>query len=255
VGSLMMQTLKLRAFFTDNRYTQMLANYNKADGFWALGLFALSLISTTFTVYIVRANSFSFVMLIPQMTINILMVLAVLFIRKQSLESVGIVGRNFFKSGFLGLVLSVPALIFIIPIFFDLDSGFYFIERMLREGSFWEIVFSVFFWFIMVGISEELVFRGFLQTRIYGLFKSHLIAVPLVGAMFAMIHMPAFVIDILAAPEPFILTWPFVRWILLYFVVHILFVALHRKYNSLAAPVILHGFMNLSLVSPTLFRA
>jgi membrane protease YdiL (CAAX protease family) len=103
------------------------------------------------------------------------------------------------------------------------------IQELLQADLLVDIIYSFFFWFIMVSFSEEIVFRGYLQPRIYGIFKSGLIAVPLAGLMFALMHLPAMIIDHLLNIKTFTFSFAFVRWFLGFFLWHLLFNALYKN--------------------------
>ena len=99
--------------------------------------------------------------------------------------------------------------------------------------------------FIMAA-HEDIVFVGFIQTRLYGLFKSDRQAINIGAAMFALWHAPGTLardgianIDILS----------FILWLLICFFLHRVFVLLFRRYCSLFTVTLLHFTVNWSYIS------
>jgi len=100
------------------------------------------------------------------------------------------------------------------------------------------------YYLVMIGFFEEVVWRGFVTTRLAAAFRRPWVGVVLAGALFGLSHlvMPlayggADVASILIenwwrVPIPF--AWHFVLW------------WLYARYDSLAAPTLLHLAMNLS---------
>jgi membrane protease YdiL (CAAX protease family) len=116
--------------------------------------------------------------------------------------------------------------------------------------GFTSLLWNIFFYLIVVGLQEELVFRGFILTRLHGAIKSEVIVAIVCGLMFALMHVPY---------QLFIRTGGNIAefftnnlfLLLTTFAWHFLFYILYRKYNSLTAPTLCHFLMNFS---NTLFR-
>jgi membrane protease YdiL (CAAX protease family) len=104
-------------------------------------------------------------------------VLAVIKLRHQALETVGITKKNVWFSIGLGIVLALGLSVFVTPIISDLRNVF------TSSG------FYGFFYFLAVGFGEELLFRGYLQTRCIS-WLGGLKGLVLASVIMALVHMP-----------------------------------------------------------------
>jgi uncharacterized protein len=123
--------------------------------------------------------------------------LIMLFLEKSELKSIGIKTSNLIKAVFLGLLFSVIFLsigLMSKVIVYSYEYNSFFNLKDLRE-----IIIQSFagtkliFPFIMVGISEELAFRGYIQTRISSQI-GNLWGVIITALLFAMLHMPTIIV-------------------------------------------------------------
>jgi membrane protease YdiL (CAAX protease family) len=162
------------------------------------------------------------------------------YVRKNgfTLGSLGIKNMKSLKDGLLGFAMGgfmfVAGLIvsFLISFAFDLPdsgSGFFVVNNLF------EVVLWVVLMFAVVGFSEELLFRGFLQRRMEMYFSTRrpnpgLFALVITSFIFAAIHL-----------DPFGLPTRFVLGLILGYL------AQKRNY-SILAPTIAHGFNNSAIV-------
>ncbi|MCL2415284.1 MAG: CPBP family intramembrane metalloprotease [Defluviitaleaceae bacterium] len=227
---------------TDKTYENMLKNYTKADAFLAIGLFLffILLISALIWVamnYMINLSFFLFVMMIASTFI-------IMRIRKQKLNTVGITNVNFLKSLVLGVVCSIPVVIFVVI------PRLAAIERPMPLNDIFILSFG--FWFL-VSFGEELFGRAFLQTRIYALIKSDFWAVFVGGLIFAILHIPGRILSYYSTHGESIHMPELVSNILVWIGAHVILNIMYRKYNSIVAPVILHFFLNFTIVPFSLF--
>ena len=103
---------------------------------------------------------------------------------------------------------------------------------------------NFFYYMVVIALTEEIIFRGYLQTRIYGWISRPLCAVAVTGVMFMLMHIP-FQAAVTGSSlfgylqgNRFTLGMTFI-W-------HVVFDALYRKYNSILAPTLFHGLMDWS---------
>jgi membrane protease YdiL (CAAX protease family) len=104
-------------------------------------------------------------------------VLAVTKLRHQALETVGITKKNAWFSVGLGVVLALGLSVFVTPIIRDLSKVF-------TSSAFYG-----FFYFLAVGFGEELLFRGYLQTRCIS-WLGGLRGLVLASVIMALVHLP-----------------------------------------------------------------
>jgi len=212
----------------------MNAEFNRKDTMLAVGVYFLLMLMylgagfvlVTWDIYLnVYVNLFSIVLCI-----------VIVLARKQKLRTVGFTFNRFLRALIVGTICGVVfSMINIIP--------------ALASGGKWtgsnQLLWNIFFYLIVIGLQEELVFRGFVLTRLHGVIKSEAVVAVVSGLMFAVMHIPyqlyirtgGNVIEFFASNS---------LWLLLTFVWHFLFYFLYRKYNSLTAPTICHFLLNFS---------
>lgn len=211
--------------------------YSKIDGivaiiFWVLFMGLVYLEGKVFVEYGLLENSNTIpgrsfediVYRLPFILISILPILIIIKIRNQSFETIGITKNNILKSVLLGLLFSL----------FNINRIFHLGQSI--SSFFWNIIF----FFFIIALHEELIFRGYLQSRIISLFKHKWIGIILVGCLFALTHIPfqAWIHE--KTPLEFFLDNPPEDLIL----PHVFFVYLYTRYENLLAPTIVHFFMD-----------
>jgi membrane protease YdiL (CAAX protease family) len=156
-------------------------------------------------------------------------------VRKQSLSSIGLTRCNAKKSLLSGGVLG--SCFILINVITAILSG----KELTDIGT---LFYNVFYFFVIIGFTEEVVFRGYIQTRLYGILQSDTIAVIVGGVLFSLMHIP-YKMSMLNMD---LLSYLQSNYMILLFLIlwHVVFNFLYRKYNSLLAPTIFHGFMDFS---------
>ena len=122
-----------------------------------------------------------FVFYLPIVAIELVPIFIIIKIRKQSIRSIGIKTNKIFKSIFLGIIFSIPYLIS--PIISAVNQG----KGILDCKS---LIWTFMYIFFENAFTEEIIFRGFIQTRIQGMIRSKWLSIVVVGIMFALLHMP-----------------------------------------------------------------
>jgi membrane protease YdiL (CAAX protease family) len=113
-------------------------------------------------------------------TVLLLSVVVAMKVTGQSLESIGVNGKDKGRMVVLGLTLSV--ILFIVQGLVSGGRGFTGFSPSLAYG---------FIFFVMVGFSEELIWRGYIQTRLIaygGTLKGYLVT----SLLFALWHFPLY---------------------------------------------------------------
>jgi len=235
---------------TKGGYDKNLLAYDKTDGklvfvaiFFVILLF---LVATIIFYYLILPMQNHVALVITHNVMGALLVgifpfgLIVLLLkkRKQSVATIGLSSENWFPSVVVGLLIGLAVWIWGNS-FFSWGS----FTQTFSDAPNWDIIRSILYLLIVVAFVEEIVFRGYMQTRIHGLIKSTFLGVMAVGLIFAVIHFPFhFVLSGLSLGEYSL--YFFINSLPHFMVLHALFWFLYRRYNSLIAPIIIHFFWN-----------
>ena len=168
---------------------------------------------------------------VEKVFLSVVPVIIIILTTKQGFASIGIHRVRLLSALRLGFMFSL------IPLFFGI------LPRVLFGGEF---VGFQFFMVRLVAIfllaaSEDILFVGFLQTRLSGYFKSDKVALCLGAALFSFMHVPAWIIngDFQGLGILLVIIIP-----IIWFIMHLVFVAVYRRYNSLIPVTILHTILN-----------
>jgi len=169
---------------------------------------------------------------IAKTAMTVLPVVIVISIMKQGSASIGIHKENLWNAVRLGVMLSL------IPIFWGVLPIVLYSGEFVGLGLFAVLLARTF----LMAFAEDILFVGFLQTRLSGFFKSDKIALFVGAALFSFMHVPPWLrlgqlnFDNLSFFALAVVVW---------FIMHFLLVAIYRRYNSLIPVTILHVFVNL----------
>lgn len=112
-------------------------------------------------------------------------VLAIIRSQKQGISSIGLHKEKIWRAVRLGLVVSLIPVLFtvILP---GIYGGFH--EQLV--GVFLVNFVTAFFF----AAHEDVVFVGFIQTRLYGFFKTDKVAIAVGAILFSLMHVPLWII-------------------------------------------------------------
>ena len=228
----------------DSKYQHEVSKYGKKDGMIALCVFLFNAVLVT--VYGIILNSAENVAFQGQLMTNLqgqvmvmifqivcfAITIIVVLARKQGLTSIGIHRENLLPALRLGLMFSI------IPLSASLLPG---LVIGWESFAFIQIMFNLLLSFISATY-QDTTFIGFVQTRIYGLFKSGRIAISIVAVLFALIHLP---FQIITQGADF---WGLhvIMMIVLLALGHWVFLAVFRKYFSVISAILVHTMLNFS---------
>lgn len=217
----------------DESYRKEIEHYKKRDALFA-GLLYLVNLLVFFAAGYVHANYNRYLgneLSILLIVCSVVLVLA----RKQKLSSVGISSKKLGKSVLLG---AVPGCIILIA------NGVTGIINHTVLPSTSYIAMRFFYYFIIIAFTEELIFRGYIQTRIQGLIHNQRRAIGVTAILFMGMHIPYQA----SVAGTDLITFLASNWIMLLMtgVWHVVFQLLYRKYNNITAPVIMHALMDWS---------
>ncbi len=217
----------IKKFFSPNEtYKEMLSHYTKIDGLLAVAMYVVLMVIYYFmgVLYIQKQ-------LYLGIPINLLLIVAciiLVLVRKQKLASIGFTLKNIGKASITGVVLGIIFSFFMNVLPSILAGG-----KIISAN---QALYNIFYYFIIISLTEEVILRGYIQTRMYGLIKHDNLAVTVTGFMFYTMHLP-FQMPVNGMQINLI---NMVVMVALHFVMNYLY----RRYNSLAAPTVFHGLLD-----------
>lgn len=228
---------KIKSFFSiPDSYIHKIENYSMIDAVMATGLFLLYCLAMIFSGLIVKLVSGLAITVIGGI-INlcfVCIVFGLLILRKQGIETIGL------KNGNIRLSLKIGTALAAVLFFCNCLSN------VLFEGqkfiSFDKIVIY-FFYFYTVGLAEEVIFRGYIGTRLCGFIKNVYVVTGLTGLLFVLMHFPFRMIAYhmtfmeLAANFPYMIDL---------FVTHLILSFIYLKSDSLYGAILPHWVSDLS---------
>ena len=228
-GVIMLDILKANEKYDDN-----LTKYNKKDGILALTLFAIVIIlySIVGILYInlniVKEN----IKIIGIIFNAILIIITILFAKfnKQKIDTLGLGGR-WKLSIIIGVILSL--FYFYCNCLSHLIEG----EKLIPINN---ILFLIIY-FLFISASEEIVFRGYIGTRLNGLIKNKYIVLFITGILFVVMHFPYRMIVANMSLSDFNIEWLF-NLLIFHFVMSFIYM----KTNSIIGAIIPHWISDLA---------
>lgn len=212
--------------------------YEHKDSFLAIGLFCIINVLYVFAAALERNNSTikENPMIVGCVINGIMIVTTLLFIkiRKQKLSSIGLCKGKWKQSCLIGLILAVV-------LFFNNCLSY-----VIGGADFIEVkdIFRYVIFYLMVALCEEIVFRGYIGTRLYGLIKNQYIVILVSGILFIIMHFPYRMIAYGMTIRD--LTISNIGWLLDLFITHIVLSLIYLKTNSLYGSIIPHWMSNLA---------
>lgn len=168
---------------------------------------------------------------------NILMIIITILlvkVRKEKVSSIGLYSGKWKQSCLIGLLLAI--ILFFNNCLSHIISGANFIEI--------KSIIRLVIYFLTVALCEEIVFRGYIGTRLYGLFKNQYLTIIATGILFVVMHFPYRMIAYSMTITE--LTIHNIGWILDLFITHIVLSLVYMKTNSLYGSIIPHWMSNLA---------
>lgn len=217
----------------DQQHVKRLHTYTKKEALTAIIVWALWLIVLLVMGLLYRHN-LSYLGDILYFAAAVALFIYVLLSGRKP-NSVGFTFRKLKESCILGLIVSL--ILVIVQIVLGLIQGRIFTNPL-------NLIRNFFYYFLQIALVEELIFRGFIQTRLFG-FKWNKVITILVGALlFMSFHLP-FQVVVSGTPLFAYLANNYVT-LLFTMLWHVVFYYLYARFDNLAAPTIFHTFMNWS---------
>ena len=224
----------IKALCANREYNDNLKKYDKKDGMLAILLFAIIIIMYALLGILYKNNSFikENIKIVGCIFNFLLIIITIIFVksRKQRLNTIGLNGR-WKLSLIIGLILSL--------FYFYCNCLSHLIEgRELISIS--EILFLAIY-FLLVSVCEELVFRGYIGTRLNGLIKNKYIALFITGILFVVMHFPYRMIAANMSLSDFD-----IGWLINLFIFHLIMSFIYMKSNSIYGSIIPHWISDLA---------
>ncbi|MEG0240476.1 MAG: CPBP family intramembrane glutamic endopeptidase [Anaerorhabdus sp.] len=227
-----MKLLQPNQEFQDN-----VIKYKWIDSFLALGLFCI--MCMFYAILAVLESSYPAIgeSWLVGSVFNILIIIITILlvkVRKEKLSSLGIYGGKWKQSCLIGLI-------FALILFFNNC-----LSHIVNGASFIEIkeIIELVIYFLIVALCEEIVFRGYIGTRLYGLIKNQYLVIIVTGLLFIVMHFPYRMIAYNMTITDLIINN--IGWILDLFLTHIVLSLIYVKTNSLYGSIIPHWMSNLA---------
>jgi len=163
-------------------YMEEVAQYTKKDGIHALLFFAFLLIVNVIPIPFLPTG---FYLNLVYMSIELLILFVIIWKKGQGLRSAGIHLWDWKKAIVVGLIFAV----IILMLFDGLLPGFL-LGWQMRSAT---TVMRTIAYILFFAFYEDVIFIGFLQTRIYGLVKKDWLAIGIGALFFAVMHWPFFI--------------------------------------------------------------
>lgn len=108
-----------------------------------------------------------------------------------------------------------------------------------------QILYNVYYYFIIIGLCEEIGFRGFIQPRLFPALKKEWLTILAGGILFVLMHMP---FQMTMRGMGLAEYWPtFIANAPMQFVWHLVCTWLYRRYGNIFGCALLHGLVDLSM--------
>lgn len=217
-------------------YKSMVNRFEKTDAFIAIVIFALYCIDMALSGVLVPYVSVNEITYIGGLTnlVFVGIVLLILKIRKQGLETIGLRKGNKKLSLIMGITLAV------ILFFCNCLSNVLFDNQSFISVK--EIMIYILYFFT-VGLAEEVMFRGYIETRLHGYTKRIYLDVLLTGLLFMLMHFP---FRMVAYHMSFMDLITNVPYMLDLFITHLILSYIRIKSDSLYGAIIPHWISDLA---------
>lgn len=217
-------------------YKHVISKYSRLDAFFAFLLFILytaALFCTGFIFNYVSKLQITFFGMFINLLFSGIVILFVL-IRKQGLDTLGITKGNLKLSLLLGSILAL------ILFFCNCLSNIIFEGQTFIAAR--SIILNIFYYFT-VALCEEILFRGYIQTRLHGITHNICIDIFVSGLMFVFMHYPFRMIAYNLSFKDFVTNLPF---LLDLFITHLILSFIRIKSNNIYGSIIPHWISDLS---------
>lgn len=220
----------------NNEYVQQTEEYGRKDALLAIILYVVMILEFVLLgkLFVQKSSTLTEAYIFCTTGIVSLSIIGFVFlfcsIRKQKFVTVGFSKKQATKSFVWGMILLILVVI--------MGCIWLFASDLAIQTDIGAIIMKIIYFLLFIGFTEELVFRGYIGTRLYGCFTNKRLSIIVVGIMFSLMHIP---FQMMLA-QMSLLEYIDAHWVSLFYIsiIHIGFQYLYSKYNSIIAPTILH---------------
>ena len=225
-----------RLFHINEEYRKMPDRYTHIDGVKAIGLFVVCIAFSFLHGYLYTTNLSATVLSILGVAFpiaDILIGIGFVMFFKNTLGSVGFTKKNLRSS----LLLGIGGAVLIIAIYICVT----WIGSSEKDLIFYLPSFMSLSLFLFGAVSEEMVFRGYIPTRLFGWVRNQWMASLISALLFLLIHYPVR----WAATGEFSLSLLSLSHVIFLIILHFLCDGVYKKTNCLWGSIFLHFLYNI----------
>jgi len=219
-----------------SRYEHEVKKYRKKDAIIALCVYLFAVVLVTvwwFIALAINAGEMQLHPIILQFALPVIVittVLTIIYVKKQGLASIG------FHKDKMQRQLGVAILFVVILLSFGVVPG------LIYGWSFNNLGITILYFFaVLIGVAyEDILFVGYLQPRLYAIFKKDIPAILVGASLFALIHIPVAILGDTIGEG---LTSNLIYWL----IGHTTLVLIFRLYFSILPVIIVHTLTNFFL--------
>lgn len=221
-------------FKTDESYRKEVSRYGVIDGVIAVLLYGV-LMAAYYWMGSYQARTHIYLG-DPVSLLLVALCVGIALLRKDGIKSLGFSRRHAMASIITGLVLGIVTALCNAAVGIAQGAGHF--------ASVGTLLVRFCYYLFIIALSEEVIFRGYIQSRIFGLLHNNALATAATAVMFMLSHIPYH----LSVSKMSLLAFcrSNAAWFVSVFILHLIFTYLYRKYNSIFASTIFHALMDWS---------
>lgn len=222
-------------FHTDGRYQNRISSYSRTDGIKAIGLFIFEFLScyvlgllmlSNLSVSVLNAANYVFYL------IQLIPCLLLVLVSGQTAASIGLHRNNLGKSLLFGLIGTAVFSLCVIALHLIFGET----QLELQQLPIFIVLSFAFF-----AIQEEILYRGYIQTRITALISNPALSTAVTAVLFLLIHYP--VKWAVSGSFSFTILSPF--YVICLLLLHIFCDWVYRTTDCLYGSILLHFLYNV----------
>ncbi len=216
----------------DEEFKKQLESYTVRDSVIALVFYALIMV-----VYYIMGRIYFQSGVYYGVIVNLAIMLVPAILCFRNLSKTGLSTRNFAKSLIVSVIIGIAVLLSI-----SIIPGIIAHRELLPVN---EIAYYIFYFFFIIGFSEEITFRGFIQPRLFPVLKREWLTFLMGGLLFVFMHYPY---QMASRGVSFVEYWPqFIASAPFQLLWHYVCTWLYRRYGNIFGSTVLHGCVDMSM--------